>query len=94
MPLIPFTRWRLALADNWRRLHTRGTVIAGAAFTTFVGFGPTLAVAWAGMPMELRAVLPQTVQQWIAYTIFGLTFLGIRYTTIKRVPKEAVDGTN
>lgn len=93
MPLIPFTRWRLELADNWRRLHTRGTVIAAALFTSVVGLGPALAGAWAGMPMELRAALPQTVQQWIAYTIFGLLFLGIRYTTIKRVPKEAVDAT-
>ncbi|MDR5813302.1 hypothetical protein QCE62_06815 [Caballeronia sp. LZ033] len=93
MPLIPFTRWRLELADNWRKLHTRGTVIVGTAFTAVVGFGPALATAWAGMPMELRAVLPQTVQQWIAYTIFGLSFLAIRYTTVRRVPKEGGDGT-
>ncbi|WP_250467617.1 hypothetical protein [Caballeronia sp. GAFFF2] len=86
---IPFTRWRLTLADNWRKLHTRGTVIAGTAFTTVVGLGPALAGAWAGMPMELRAVLPQSAQQWIAYTIFGLTFLAIRYTSIRRIP--AVD---
>jgi hypothetical protein len=75
---------RIGLAEGWRELHKRGTVRAGAAFTALVGAGPLLAQAWAGMPPELKAAIPQNVQQWIAYTVFGLGFLALRYTTIKR----------
>jgi hypothetical protein len=91
MKLIPFTNLRLSLADNWQRLHKRGTVIAGAAFTALAGAGPLISQAWGGMPPELKAVIPQNVQQWIAYTLFGLTFIAIRYTSVHRVPKEGDD---
>jgi hypothetical protein len=91
MPLIPFTRWRLTLANGWQTLHKRGTVIAGAAFTALAGAGPLISQAWSGMPRELRDVIPQNVQQWIAYTIFGLTFIAIRYTSVHRAPKEGGD---
>lgn len=91
MPLIPFTRWRLTLADGWQKLHTRGTVIAGAAFTALAGAGPLLSQAWSGMPVELKSVIPQNVQQWIAYTLFGLSFIAIRYTSVHRTPKEHQD---
>ena len=55
---------------------------------TIVGAGPLLVQTWASMPPELKAAIPQNVQQWIAYTAFGLGFLALRYTTIKRAPKE------
>ncbi|MDR5857253.1 hypothetical protein P9239_00335 [Caballeronia sp. LZ062] len=94
MPLIPFTRLRLTLADGWQKLHKRGTVIAGAIFTALAGAGPLIAQAWEGMPREVRDVIPQNVQQWIAYTLFGLSFIAIRYTSLRRVVKEGGDGTN
>ncbi|MDR5736116.1 hypothetical protein QCE47_27780 [Caballeronia sp. LZ025] len=93
MPLIPFTRLRLTLADGWQKLHKRGTVIAGAAFTALAAAGPLIAQAWEGMPRELRDVIPQNVQQWIAYTLFGLSFIAIRYTSVRRW-KEGDDGAN
>ncbi|MDR5761971.1 hypothetical protein [Caballeronia sp. LZ035] len=93
MPLIPFTRLRLTLANEWQQLHKRGTVIAGAAFTALAGAGPLISQTWSGMPRELRDVIPQNVQQWIAYTLFGLSFIAIRYTSLHRVPKEGGDGT-
>ncbi|SAL65552.1 hypothetical protein AWB68_03632 [Caballeronia choica] len=46
------------------------------------------------MPRELRDVIPQNVQQWIAYTLFGLTFIAIRYTSVRRVPKVGGEGTD
>jgi hypothetical protein len=94
MPLIPFTRLRLTLADGWQKLHKKGTVIAGAAFTAIVGAGPLIAQAWAGMPSELKAAIPQNVQQWIGYTAFGLGFLALRYTSVRRAPKEGGDGAD
>ncbi|WP_423197844.1 Holin [Cupriavidus sp. H19C3] len=83
--------FRLGLADGWRQLHKRGTVIAGAAFTTVMGLGPLLVQAWGAMPPELKAVIPQNVQQWIAYTMFGLTFLALRYTAVRKKEKEGGD---
>ena len=85
---------KLTLADGWRELHKRSTVIAGAIFTAIAGAGPLIAQAWAGMPPELKAVIPQNVQQWIAYTMFGLTFIALRYTAFQRKPKEGDDGTD
>jgi hypothetical protein len=94
LKLIPFTNLRLTLADGWEKLHKRGTVIAGAAFTALAGAGPLISQAWQGMPRELRDVIPQNVQQWIAYTLFGLTFIAIRYTSVRRVPKVGGEGTD
>ncbi|CAJ0811826.1 hypothetical protein [Ralstonia flaminis] len=82
---------KLTLADNWRSLHKKGTVIAGAAFTMLMGTGPLLVQAWGAMPPELKAVIPQNVQQWIAYTMFGMTFLALRYTSLQRPPKNDAD---
>jgi len=81
---------KLTLADNWRQLHRKGTVIAGTLFTMVMGTGPLLVQAWGAMPPELKAVIPQNIQQWIAYTMFGLTFLALRYTTIRK--KDKGDG--
>ncbi|BAO88904.1 hypothetical protein [Caballeronia cordobensis] len=85
---------KLTLADGWKQLHKRGTVIAGAVFTAVAGAGPLIAQAWAGMPPELKSVIPQNVQQWIAYTMFGLTFIALRYTSLRRKPKEDCDATD
>ena len=87
-------RLKLTLADGWQKLHRKGTVLAGAAFTAIAGAGPLIAQAWSGMPRELRDVIPQNVQQWIAYTIFGLTFIALRYTAVRKVPKEGDDATD
>ncbi|MDE4918338.1 hypothetical protein ACUXAV_000378 [Cupriavidus metallidurans] len=83
---------KFTLADNWRQLHRKGTVIAGATFTAVMGLGPLLVQAWSAMPPELKAVIPQNVQQWIAYTMFGLTFLALRYTSVRRRDEEKEGG--
>jgi len=85
------SKWRIGLADNWRRLHRKSTVIAGVLFTTVMSTGPLLSQAWGAMPAELKAVIPQNVQQWIAYTMFGLTFLALRYTALRKKEKEGDD---
>jgi len=76
--------WKLGLADNWRQLHKKGTVIFGWLFTVFMGFGPLLVQTWNTMPPEMKAVIPQNFQQWIAYTMFGLTFISLRYTSVRK----------
>jgi hypothetical protein len=87
-------KFKLTMADGWQQLHKRGTVIAGAVFTAAAGAGPLISQAWTGMPPELKAVIPQNVQQWIAYTLFGLSIIAIRYTAIRSAPKEADDAAN
>ena len=77
-------KWQIGLADGWRRLHRKGTVIFGWIFTTVAGLGPLIAQAWGSMPSELKAVIPQNVQQWIAYTILGAMFIALRYTTLRK----------
>ena len=88
------TKLKIGLADNWQKLHKRGTVIAGMVFTAVVSSGPLISQAWASMPSELKAVIPQNVQQWIAYTLFGITFIALRYTTVRREEKETGDAAN
>ncbi|SAK68539.1 hypothetical protein AWB80_03438 [Caballeronia pedi] len=48
------------------------------------------------MDVELKAAIPQNVPQWIGYTAFGLGFLALRYTSVRRKEggdeKEGDDG--
>jgi DMSO/TMAO reductase YedYZ heme-binding membrane subunit len=91
MRLIPFTNLKLKLADNWRELHKRGVVIYSGVLGLVSAFGPMLREAWRSMPDDLRAVIPASVQQAIAYAILFATIIGVRYASIQRVP-PAVDG--
>ncbi|EIF30983.1 hypothetical protein BCh11DRAFT_06495 [Burkholderia sp. Ch1-1] len=85
VPLAP--GWRLHLADGWRRLHTRGTVIFSSTVGVLAPTGFALRETWNGMPDDLKQYLPHSVQQAISYSILCLTFLAIRYTSIRREPR-------
>lgn len=88
----PFiNRFELRLADNWKRLHTRGVVLYSGTMGLISAFGPVLREAWHSMPDDLKAVVPATVQQAIAYTILFTTIIGVRYTSVRRVPPAGDD---
>lgn len=83
----PFVnRLELRMADNWRRLHTRGVVVYSGILGLISAFGPVLREAWHSMPDDLKAVIPANVQQAIAYTILFTTIIGVRYTSVRKVP--------
>ena len=91
-PGIPLVAgFRLRLADDWRRMHTRGTVIASGVMATVSAVGPELREAWRGMPDDLKSVIPPHLQQAIAYAILFCGFIAIRYTTIRREPPGGID---
>lgn len=92
MKIIPFTDLRQALADNWRRLHTRGSVIFSAAVGVIAPFGAVLRETWNGMSDDLKQYLPHSLLQTISYTILCATFLAPRYTTVRRGPPDGRDG--
>jgi hypothetical protein len=83
--------WRVGLADNWRRLHTRGVVVASGFMSVVSLFGPELREAWGSMPDDLKQVIPATGQKAIAYAILFCTLVAIRYTALKRVQKPETE---
>jgi hypothetical protein len=87
--------WRIGLADNWKRLHTRGVVVFSGAMSMISLFGPELREAWASMPDDLKQIVPASGQKAIAYAILFCTLIAIRYTAIKRTEKpESSDAAN
>ncbi|WP_018435369.1 DUF7940 domain-containing protein [Paraburkholderia atlantica] len=87
-------RLRITLADGWQKLHTRGTVIFSTAVGVVAPLGAVLRETWNGMPDDLKQYLPHSVQQAISYTILCATFLALRYTAVRRVPREGDDGAH
>jgi hypothetical protein len=87
-------KWKITLADNWRTLHRRGTVIASGVFAIVTAAGPAIVEAWNSMPADLKALLPQGVQRYMAVAAF-LLILVIRYTAVRRVstPDTPASGT-
>jgi hypothetical protein len=85
---------RITLADGWQKLHTRGTVIFSGAVAVVAPLGAVLRETWNGMPDDLKQYLPHSVQQAISYTILCATFLALRYTSVRRMPREGDDGTH
>jgi hypothetical protein len=79
--------WRIRLADNWRDLHRKSTVIAGTTFAAITGFGPTLLDAWHALPDDLKSALPEGTARWVSMAAFVL-MIGFRYTKIERVAPE------
>jgi DMSO/TMAO reductase YedYZ heme-binding membrane subunit len=94
MRVTIFQRFELRLADNWRSLHKRGTVVYTGVLGAISAFGPVIRDAWRGMPDDLKSVIPQHGQQAIAYTILFATIIGVRYTTIRRLPPPGDDHGN
>ncbi|WP_063393095.1 hypothetical protein [Ralstonia mannitolilytica] len=81
---------KLTLADNWRSLHKRGTIIAASAFAAITAFGPSMIDAWNGMPPDLKALLPQGLTRWVSLGSY-LLLIAIRYTALRRTPKDGSD---
>lgn len=82
---------KISLADNWRELHKRSTVIAASAFAALTAFGPMLIDAWNMVPSDLKAALPEGTARWVSVTAFVLMIF-FRYTKIER-KKEGEDGS-
>jgi len=75
--------WRIGMADGWRRLHTKGTVIVSGALAVVTACGPAIVEAWNSMPPDLKTLLPQGVQRWAALAAF-LLIIVVRYTAVRR----------
>lgn len=85
---------KLTLADNWRQLHKKGTVIFASVCAALTAFGPSIIDAWNAMPPDMKAWLPQDLGRWLALAAFLLTIL-IRYTALRgKDNKEGVDAPN
>ncbi|KVP59356.1 hypothetical protein WJ91_12855 [Burkholderia ubonensis] len=85
--------WKITLADDWKGLHRRGTVILSSALAAISAFGPTLRDAWQGMPDDLKTIIPAHVQQGIGYAILFASIVAVRYTAVRRVaPPDAAAG--
>ena len=74
---------KLGLADNWRQLHKRGTVIVAGAFAAITAFGPSLIDAWNAVPPDLKSALPEGTARYVSTAAF-LLMIFVRYTTIRR----------
>lgn len=81
---------KLALADNWRQLHKRGTVIVAGAFAAITAFGPSLIDAWNAVPPDLKSALPEGTARYVSTAAF-LLMIFVRYTTIRRGSQKGED---
>lgn len=78
--------FKITLADDWKRLHRRGTVILSSALAALSAFGPVIREAWHDVPDDLKSVIPAHAQQAIAYAILFASIVAVRYTAVRRVP--------
>ncbi|MBU9154220.1 hypothetical protein KTD28_06305 [Burkholderia gladioli] len=84
-------KWKIGMADGWRGLHKRGTVIVSGSFAIVTACGPAIVDAWNSMPPDLKALLPQGIQRWAALVAFAL-ILVVRYTAVRRRDVPAPSG--
>ncbi|MBY4730733.1 hypothetical protein K6V90_09335 [Cupriavidus pauculus] len=80
---------RLTMADNWKQLHKRGTVILASVCAAVTAFGPTLVDTWNLMPQDLKAALPEGTARWVSTAAFVLLIV-VRYTALR--PREEKEG--
>ncbi len=73
---------RITLADGWKRLHTKGTVILASAFAAVTAFGPMIIDAWNFLPSDMKDALPEGTARWVS-TIAFLLILVVRYTAMR-----------
>jgi hypothetical protein len=83
---------KIALADNWRSLHKRGTVILGLVFTALTGFGPSIVQAWNFIPPDMKAALPAGVARYATMAAFALMVL-VRYTSVRKTGADNAQPT-
>ncbi|MEQ0776188.1 hypothetical protein ABLT15_28175 [Paraburkholderia tropica] len=80
-------KWRIGLADGWRGLHKRGTVIVSGSLAVVTACGPAIVEAWNQMPPDLKALLPQGLQRYAALAAFLLIVI-VRYTAVRKTGEE------
>lgn len=78
--------FRIGLADGWRQLHKRGTVVLASVCAAVTAFGPTLIDTWNLMPPDLKAALPEGTARWVSTAAF-LLLIVVRYTSVRRKEK-------
>jgi hypothetical protein len=83
---------KITLADNWRSLHKRGTVILGLVFTALTGFGPSIVQAWNFIPADMKAALPAGVARYATMAAFALMVL-VRYTSVQKTDPDKAGPT-
>lgn len=83
-------KWKFGMADGWRRLHTKGTVLFAGAVGVIAPLAEVVRQTWAFVPDDLKEYLPHSLKQAISYTVLALAFIAIRYTTVKRVSRDEV----
>ncbi|MBB3011617.1 hypothetical protein [Cupriavidus alkaliphilus] len=85
---------KLTMADGWKQLHRKGTVIVASLFAAITAFGPTLLDAWNLLPQDLKNALPEGTARWVSTAAFLLLVL-VRYTALRpRDKKEGDDATD
>lgn len=87
--------FRLGLADGWRQLHKRGTVLLATFFAMVTAFGPSLVDTWNLLPPDLKSALPEGTARWVSTAAFVLMIF-VRYTSVRRrdEKKEGDDATD
>lgn len=84
-------KWRIGLADGWRGLHKRGTVIVSGSLAVVTACGPAIIEGWNSMPPDLKALLPQGIQRYAALAAFVL-IVAVRYTAVRKTGDAADKG--
>lgn len=79
--------FRIRMAEGWRGLHKKSSVVMSGLAGLIIPGATALREAWASMPPDLKAVIPQSMQQAISYTILAGIFIACRYTAIERKQK-------
>jgi len=75
--------WHIRMAEGWKSLHKKSTVIAASAFAAVTAFGPSLIDAWNMVPPDLKAALPEGTARWVSTAAFVLLIF-FRYTKIEK----------
>lgn len=81
---------KLTMADGWKQLHRKGTVIVASLFAAITAFGPTLIDTWNLMPQDLKNALPEGTARWVSTAAF-LLLIFVRYTALRGKDKEGGD---
>ena len=81
---------KLTMADGWKQLHKKGTVIVASLFAAITAFGPTLVDTWNLMPQDLKAALPEGTARWVSTAAFILVIF-VRYTALRGKDKKEWD---
>lgn len=81
---------KLTMADGWKQLHKRGTVILASVFAAVTAFGQTLVDTWNLMPQDLKAALPEGTARWVSTAAFVLLIV-VRYTALRPLEKKEGD---